>query len=77
MELRSGGDANDWFFLAMTYWQMGEKTKARTWYDRAIAWTDKHQPKNEELLRFHAEAETLMGLRERPSLDGEIRPPRK
>ena len=48
------------FFLAMAHWQLGHKDEARAWYDRAVAWTDKHLPKNEELVRFRAEAEELM-----------------
>ena len=34
----------DWFFLAMARWQLGEKDKAREWYDRAVQWMDKNQP---------------------------------
>jgi tetratricopeptide (TPR) repeat protein len=62
MELRSGGDASDWFFLAMAEWQLGHKDQARTWYDKAVEWMDKNQPKNEELLRFRAEAAELLGI---------------
>jgi tetratricopeptide (TPR) repeat protein len=50
------------FFLAMANWQLGHKDEARTWYDRSIAWMEKNQPKNEELLRFRAEAEQLLGI---------------
>jgi serine/threonine protein kinase/tetratricopeptide (TPR) repeat protein len=60
MELRKGDDSNDWFFLAMAQWQLGERDKARQWYDRAVEWMDKNQPKNEDLRRFRAEAEELM-----------------
>jgi tetratricopeptide (TPR) repeat protein/serine/threonine protein kinase len=59
-ELRKGGDARDWFFLAMAHWQLGHKTEARTWYDKAIAWMEKKQPNDEELRRFQTEAEQLM-----------------
>ena len=65
MELRKGGDSFDWFFLAMAHWQLGEKDKAREWYDRAVQWMDKNQPKNEELRRFRAEAAELLGLKEK------------
>jgi serine/threonine protein kinase/tetratricopeptide (TPR) repeat protein len=65
MELRKGGDSDDWFFLAMAHWKLGEKDKAREWYDRAVQWMDKHQPKNEELRRFRAEAAELLGLNEK------------
>jgi WD40 repeat protein/Tfp pilus assembly protein PilF len=71
MELRKGGDSFDWFFLAMARWRLGEKDKAREWYDRAVEWMDKNQPTNEELRRFRVEAEELMkkesGVRDRES----------
>ena len=60
MELRKGGDCNDWFFLAMARWQLGEKNKAREFYDQAVDWMDKNQPNNEELLRFRTEATELL-----------------
>jgi superkiller protein 3 len=65
MAMRKGGDGNDWFFLAMAHWQLGEKDKAREWYDKAVEWMDKNQPKNGELRRFRAEAAELLGLKEK------------
>jgi tetratricopeptide (TPR) repeat protein len=62
MELRNGGDGVDWFFLAMTHWKLGDRDEARKWYDKAVAWTDKHQPGNDELRRFRAEAAELLGV---------------
>jgi tetratricopeptide (TPR) repeat protein len=62
MELRKGGNSFDWFFLAMAHWQLGNKDEARKWYDKAVQWTDKNQPNNEELRRFRAEAAELMGV---------------
>ena len=35
---------------------------AREWFDKAVAWTDKHQPDDPELKRFRAEAEEVLGL---------------
>jgi tetratricopeptide (TPR) repeat protein len=61
MSLRQGGDSYDWFFLAMAHWQLGEKAQARKWYNQAVAWMDKNRPKDEELLRFRAEAAALLG----------------
>ena len=55
-----GGTAFDWFFLAMNHWQLGEKELADTWYDKAVDWMEKHQPENEELLRFRIETERLL-----------------
>ena len=65
MELRNGGDSFDWFFLAMAHWQLGDKPQARSWYDKAVAWMEKNQPKNEELIRFRAEAAALLGVNEK------------
>ena len=66
MQLRSGGDAFDWFFLAMAQWQLGHKDEARNWYDKAVAWTEENQRNNEELRRFRAEATELLGIEEKP-----------
>jgi tetratricopeptide (TPR) repeat protein/tRNA A-37 threonylcarbamoyl transferase component Bud32 len=63
MELRKGGDSSAWFFLAMAHWKLGEKEEARTWFDRAVQWMDKNQPKNDELGRFRAEAAQLLGIK--------------
>ena len=65
MELGNGGDSFDWFFLAMSHWQLGQKDKAREWYDRAAQWMDKNQPTDEELRRFRAEAAELLELKEK------------
>lgn len=48
----------------MTHWQLGEKQQAREWYDKAVEWMEKNKPNDEELLRFRAEAEELLGLTE-------------
>jgi serine/threonine protein kinase len=58
--LRSGGDSYDFFFLAMTHWQLGEKDQARDSYQKAIAKLPKD--KNEELRRIQEEAEKLLGV---------------
>jgi serine/threonine protein kinase/tetratricopeptide (TPR) repeat protein len=63
MELRQGGDGHDWFFLAMARWQLGEKEKARTWFDQAVRWMDRNQLADEEMRRFRAEAAELLGIK--------------
>jgi WD40 repeat protein len=69
--LRSGGystlwlskeSAIDWFFLASAFWQLGERDKARVWYQRAVQWMEKSEAHDEELRRFRAEAAELLGL---------------
>jgi hypothetical protein len=54
------------FFLAMAHWQLGEKEVARHWYDRAVTWMEK-QPQNDDLKRFRAEAEALLGPGDLPA----------
>jgi serine/threonine protein kinase/Tfp pilus assembly protein PilF len=56
----TGGGAHDLFFLAMTYWQQGNKKDAREFYARAVAWTEKNKPDDAELRRFRAEAGELI-----------------
>jgi tetratricopeptide (TPR) repeat protein len=65
MELRKGGDSNDWFFLTMAKWRLDEKEEARKWYGKAVEWMDRNQPKNEELRRFRVEAAELLELKEK------------
>ncbi len=62
MKWRAGGDANDWIFLAMSHWRMGEEDQARTWYDKAVAGIKAAPSTNEELQRFWAEAAALLGV---------------
>jgi serine/threonine protein kinase/predicted Zn-dependent protease len=65
MKLGSGGDSFDWFFLAMAHWQLGRKEEARKWYDKAVAWMDKHQPHNNEWRRFREEAAELLDVQKK------------
>jgi eukaryotic-like serine/threonine-protein kinase len=58
----TGGGAHDFFFLAMIKWHQGNKNEARSFYDKAVAWTDTNKPGDFELQQFHAEAAALMGL---------------
>jgi uncharacterized protein HemY len=77
MLLRKGGDSNDWFFLAMAHWQLGDKEQARKGYDQAVRWMDKNNPQDEELRRFRAEAGSLLGLPEPSVPPGREKPPPK
>jgi tetratricopeptide (TPR) repeat protein len=61
-DLSKGGDSFDWFFLAMAHWRQGDKDEARKWYNQGVQWMEKHQPRNEELRRFRAEAAGLLGI---------------
>jgi tetratricopeptide (TPR) repeat protein len=61
--LRKGGDSFDWFFLAMAHGQLGDRDKARRWYDSAVSWMEKHRPESEVLQRLRAEAEKLLEIK--------------
>ena len=54
--------AHNGFFLAMAHWRTGPESEARKWYDRAVQWMEKNQPRDVELRRFRAEAEELLGI---------------
>jgi WD40 repeat protein/serine/threonine protein kinase len=70
MKLQYGNlESFDTFFLAMAHWRLGEMDKAREYYDRAVRWMEQnkdHLGDNadwaEELRRFRAEAEELLGV---------------
>lgn len=57
VELRSATETNAAFFLAEVHWRLDHKELARRWYDRGVEWMDKKAPKDEQLLRFRAEAD--------------------
>jgi serine/threonine protein kinase/Flp pilus assembly protein TadD len=63
-ELGQGGDGFDWFFLAMAHWQLGDKDKARQWYDRSVAWMKKDASSDEDISRLRLEAAALLMVEE-------------
>jgi serine/threonine protein kinase/tetratricopeptide (TPR) repeat protein len=52
------------FFLAMAHWQRGNQADARQWYERAVQWMEKNNPKDAELRCFREEASKLLGVSE-------------
>jgi tetratricopeptide (TPR) repeat protein len=61
MELNDEGNSADWFFLAMIHQRLGRKERAREWYDKAVHWSHRHRPGDEELYRFAVEAAEALG----------------
>jgi len=60
VKLGDGSDFGyDGIFLAMAYWQLGNKDRGRKLYDQTLAWRDQNIT-SEELDRFFAEAEKLI-----------------
>ncbi len=62
VRLRAGGDPADWFFLAMAHRRDGNQTEARKWYSQSIDWMVKNKSQDDDLRRFCAEAEDLLGF---------------
>jgi tetratricopeptide (TPR) repeat protein/serine/threonine protein kinase len=61
VKLMTGVDVSNWFFLAMAHARKGERDKATTWFDTAVALTKEKGPNDAELLRFWVEAAKLLG----------------
>ena len=59
--MTEGGDASNWFFLAMALWQQGVKDRSGSFFDQAVSWTKKNDPKHANLLAFWREAAELLG----------------
>jgi len=59
--LRRGGDAYDWCFLAMAHHRLGHADDARRWLAEIARAARGSPPADEELTRFRAEAESLLG----------------
>jgi superkiller protein 3 len=64
MDLSNGGNGRDWFFVAMSEWQLRNKEEARRWYDQAVRWMEENDPENEQLIEARAEAEKTLGLKQ-------------
>jgi tetratricopeptide (TPR) repeat protein len=60
MMLRDGGDGFDWYFAAMAYCQLGEKTRAEDFFRRAESWRQKERVAPGALTGIDQEAKTLL-----------------
>jgi tetratricopeptide (TPR) repeat protein len=61
--LFKSGNSEIFFFLAMAHQRTGHKDEAQKWYDKGIAWMDKHAPKDPTLLRYRSEAASVLGVK--------------
>jgi serine/threonine protein kinase len=66
MELRKGGDCDDFFFLAMAHAKLGDRELAQHWYDRGVKHMQNAQPVLARWPRFRAEAAQVLGIQEQP-----------
>ncbi len=62
MAIKSGGDAFDFFFLAMVQQKSGQPDEARKWYDKGLESMEKNAPQNLDLIRFRAESAATLGV---------------
>jgi tetratricopeptide (TPR) repeat protein len=60
MLLRDGGDGFDWYFVAMAYRRLGEKSRAEEFFRKAEAWKQKEHITARELTGIDQEAKTLL-----------------
>ncbi len=53
--------AANWFLLALALWQQGAKDRSGSYFEQAVSWTKKNDPKQPDLLAFWCEAAELLG----------------
>jgi len=51
-----------WIFIAVDHARLGHMDKARSWYEKAVAWAAEHEPRSKELARFQREAAEALGI---------------
>lgn len=68
MSLRSGGDAHEWFFLAMAYQKLEKPNKAKNWFDKSVQWLEENKPGDAELVRIQEEAQTTVFPKAKPAI---------
>jgi len=66
-KLGGGENVCNYLFLAMAYWQSGNKTEAKTWYNKAIEWIEANKDKwlsdyDHMIFEIYVEASELMGI---------------
>jgi hypothetical protein len=54
----------------MAYWKLGDKDKARLWYDKAVEWTQQNMATDPEYRRIRAEAAQVLGIPASPPWSG-------
>jgi tetratricopeptide (TPR) repeat protein/tRNA A-37 threonylcarbamoyl transferase component Bud32 len=61
VERCKGGSAEQWFFVAIAKSRLGQ-ADAREWFDKAVAWMEKHAPGDADFQRLRSEAEQVIGV---------------
>lgn len=58
---RQGGTSEDWTFLAMAHWQLGERQVATTWYEKLVQELSDARVQSPTTTQLHAEVRSLLG----------------
>jgi tetratricopeptide (TPR) repeat protein len=66
LTLKDQNENDDFFFLAMAHWQLGNKEQARHWYDKTAQWMENYNLLNGDDHGFRREAEALLGIKDKP-----------
>jgi serine/threonine protein kinase/Tfp pilus assembly protein PilF len=66
VELSKGGDASDWFFLAMAHGRLGHAQEARRWFDQAVAFVEQMDRPRDDLALARTEAAEVLGIEQLP-----------
>jgi tetratricopeptide (TPR) repeat protein len=61
----TGGIDVDFFVLAMAHWQLGDRARARAYYDEGDRWVSRSRTRGEENPPFQVEAAKLLGVAKR------------
>ncbi len=69
-QLGGGGNAFDFFFIAMAHYQLGQKEKADEFYVKAVHDSEGGSPLLEPVHHLRQEAEGLLGKRSEPTVKG-------
>ena len=62
LKLRASADGEEWLFLAMTHWRLGNREAAQGWYGKAVKRLEMN-PDSKSLRRLRAEAAALLETR--------------
>jgi serine/threonine protein kinase len=67
IDLSGGGEASDWFVLAVIENFKGNKDAAREWYDKAVAQMEKNPSPSAEMRYYRDETAKLLGITKTPN----------
>ncbi|MBI1915655.1 MAG: tetratricopeptide repeat protein [Planctomycetes bacterium] len=78
LELKGQGNAWEYLLLAMIHWKLGEKDRAKDYYDQGVQWmSQKNRNRHSYTLRqLRAEADEVLGIKEPPQ-SKRVPPPKK